>query len=262
MLCSQMGLYEEILVPSSEAPIDAGQLALTPKEYQQAPSPNTNGETAVLRSQLAREDDTHQYSREKQQKVVEPQTAPPVLERSTSIAGEDAFRGPLPEWRPVRLDAIDLHPSLQSLYQKKGFVFPPMPPSRYLAPHGILSCAAHVPIHLLIEGPRLLCFAGVRLYLAALSSFAPSAWVGALVYAAVTDDEMSEAIEINERIFPIWFRETRAQREANELRHLDGEGPHGLTYHDQDQQQLSELFRTCTRTVQTRMALRRKAPKS
>lgn len=261
MLCRQLDLYEEFLVPIAEAPIDAGESALTPKEYQPAPSPNKNGETAVLRSELTRGDDAHQHSGGKQRKTGEPQEAPSIFARRTSIIGEDAAFGSSPEWKLVRLDSIDLHPSLPALYKRQNIVFPPEPPDRYLSPHGIQSAARYAPIHARVEGSRLLCFAGIRLYLAAQRALGLSARIGAFIYEAITDAEMAEAIDMSEQILPIWFRETRAQRKAHELRHLAGTDPRGLTHQDQDQQQLSELFKTCTRTVQHRVASRRKIQK-
>jgi len=195
-------------------------------------------------------------------KVAEPQEAPSILARRTSTRGEDAAPWPLPEWKPVRLDSIDLHPSLPALYRQQGIVFPPEPPSRYLAPHGILSVARYVPIQVVRDGSRLLCFAGIRLYFAALCSVAPSVSIGVLVYAAITDAEIAEAIRISEHILALWFRETRAQRKAQELRHVAGVDSRGLTHHDQDQQQLSELFKTCTRTVQYRASSHRTVQKA
>jgi hypothetical protein len=83
-----------------------------------------------------------------------------------------------------------------------------------------------------------------------------------LVHCLIVDKAIREAIEIDEQILSLWYRETVVERKAHESYQLGGADPHGLTYHDQDQQQLSELFKTCKRTIQYRVASRRKAPKS
>ncbi len=262
MLCRQLGLYEEILAPSADAPIDTAQSTPTATDPAPMSLPPNDGERAKVRSVLNSGDGARRHTGGKQQRITEPQHATTMFAQSLSINREDTLPGAAAEWKLVRFDCIDLHPSLPALYQKQGILFPPMPPSRYLTPHGILRCAAHVPMRVVVEGSRLLCFAGARLYLAALNSLEPSVSVGAFVHATVTDDEMAEAIETDELILPLWFRETRSQRKAHELRHLAGADPRGLTYHDQDQQQLSELFKTCQRTVQYREASRRRTRKS
>ena len=258
----QRDFYEEILVTTAaDLSIDTAKSTPVATDSTQSSSPPDAEEPSELKVEATIEDPAHDHIRDGEPQIEEPPKALSILARRTPSLGENYASEPRPEWRCVLLESIDLHPALVLLYKKQGIVFPPAPPSRYLTPHGILSVARYVPIQAVEQGERLLCFAGLRLYLSALRSLAQSASIGALVYAAITADEMAEAIEIDEQILSLWLRETKAQRKAHELRHHPGADPLGLTYHDQDQRQSSELFKTCTRTLQYRAASNRKSQK-
>jgi hypothetical protein len=249
--------------PSKEAkePIDTAISTLIPTDFAPSSSrPNADGRLAV-KSELTASHDAYKQNPKKDQSILEPKKPVSTLEVRTAIAGLDPCIRQLPEWKLVQLDSIFIHPLLAGTYQQQGIQFPPAAPGRYLTGHGMLRIARYLPIQLVKDGTRLLCFGGLRLYLAVLANLAPTDSIEAVVSASISDAEVVEAIYIEEQIFGFWFRQTRDQRKANEQRHFASDDPHDLTYHDQDQQQLSELFKTCTRTIQTRVASRRKAPK-
>lgn len=255
-------LYNETPTKDSDEPIEtAKSRSIATDSPQSSSQPNADGRLEAESGLISRHDADRQ-NLEKHQTILEPNNPVSTLEVRTAIARVDPSFGQLPEWKLVRLDSILIHPLLAAAYQQQGVEFPPATPSRYLTPHGMLRIARYLPIQLVQVGTRLLCFSGLRLYLAALANLAPTDSIEGVVSASISDAEVAEAIQIEEQILGFWFRETRGQRKANEQRHLAADDPHDLTYHDQDQQQLSELFRTCKRTIQTRVASRRKTPKS
>jgi hypothetical protein len=258
----QQVLYE--VIPAMGADVSTDTTKSTPVATDSAPSssPPNAGETTEPKVEFATQDLVQDLKPVTQPPIAELHTVSSIIPRRTSAFGKDDVFDPLPEWRRVPFDLIGIHPILEAFYRRQSFALQPQPACGYLSPHGISRVARCAPIQLVIAGSRLLCFAGVRLYQAALQARDRITSIEALVYSSIADKAIREGMEIDEQVLSLWYRETAVERKAHELYHLEGADPHGLTLHDQNQQQLSELFQTCKRTIQYQAASRRKTQKT
>lgn len=255
-------LYSEILIKDADEPIETTKSTSVATDSAPSSSRPKYGETTEPKVEFATEDLVQNHKPVTQPPVAELHGVSSSIPRRTSACWKDDVFEPLPEWRRVPFDLIDIHPILEAFYRRQSFALQPQPACGYLSSHGISCVARCAPIQVVIAGSRLLCFAGVRLYQAALQARDPIMSIEALVYSSIADKAIREGMEIDEQVLSLWYRETAVERKAHESYHVIGADPHGLTHHDQDQQQLSELFKTCKRTIQYQAASRRNSLKA
>jgi hypothetical protein len=254
--------YNEILIKDADGPIETEKLTSVGTDSAISSSRPEYGETTEPKVAFGTQDLVQNHKPVTQPPVADLHAVSPSMPRRPSACWKDDLLEPLPEWRRVPFDLIDIHPILEEFHRRQSFALQPQPVCGYLSPHGISSVARCAPIQLVIAGSRLLCFAGVRLYQSALQARDRITSIEALVYSSIADKAIREGMEIDEQVLSLWYRETAVERKAHELYHLEGADPHGLTLHDQNQQRLSELFKTCKRTIQYQAASRHKTQKT
>jgi hypothetical protein len=166
---------------------------------------------------------------------------------------------PLPQWRFVSLKEIGMHPALARLCKDCRIDFPPTVPYGYLTAKGILAMARFLPIQIVTSEENLLCFGGVRLWLAAANALPADSSIEALIYPCATEIQIAEALEIEHDLLYVWHRQSRAEREEQETRYQNSTSPNQLRIPcDGDQKLWEKIFRTSLRTLQNRKTIRRK----
>jgi hypothetical protein len=165
-----------------------------------------------------------------------------------------------PEFRQVRIGLIDIHPLLRSFYSLRRTQFPPEVPLGYLTPKGIQTIARFSPIHLVICGARMQCFAGLRLWLAAQNSLELDAEIEALVYSRIEEDQVAEAIEMEQDILNVWCRQSEKERRALEINYVHSPSSNNLreTFDGTDQEKWQRILKISLKTLQNRLALNRR----
>lgn len=153
---------------------------------------------------------------------------PASASNQPSFAGQPTPR-PLPIWAMVRLENIDIHPSLPAKYCDEGLRFPPEWPDSFLTPKGIRTAAQYLPIHVIAsECGKYLCFGSVRLLYAARQLLPPTEKLAVVLHDATSADEVLEGYEMESDILFIWHRQEKGDRENLDTKYITSPSPNGL----------------------------------
>ncbi len=132
----------------------------------------------------------------------------------------DAKSGPIPyvppRWQSVLLGRIELDPRLSRIYAQKCLRFLPDPPPGFLTAKGIRMAARLLPIHGVAHEGKVLCFAGVRLWLAAVNTLPLDSKIEMLVHQSFLEERLAEIVEMEEDILYVWHRQSKeSARQSN-----------------------------------------------
>ena len=184
------------------------------------------------------------------------------VENSLSLSDTDSG-GNFPSWRRVRLNQIELDPSVLKLYTARGIPFPPEWAPGYLTPEGFQKLARFLPIQVYEDENELLCFAGVRLLMAARNSLPPENEIAVLVYPELSTALILDALEVEQEILYVWHRQTEKDRKALDLRCLQRESLNGIRFNfiGKEQDKWMRILKISLKTLQNRLASLRKRAK-
>jgi hypothetical protein len=164
-----------------------------------------------------------------------------------------------PIFQLVSLEKIELDPRLSSVYQQKDLHFPPEIPPEFLTDSGIRMAARLLPIHGVAHDGKVQCFAGVRLWLAALSTLPLGSKIEVLVYQSFEQDRLPSIVEMEEDILYIWYRQAANARKAAEHRYLNSKRSSALrlNFEGKDQEKWKNILKISLKTLQNRLTSHR-----
>ena len=177
-----------------------------------------------------------------------------------SFSAEQESSDPLPEWRVMRLSQIEIHPLLPQLYVQRGIRYPPEWQSEFLTAKGIRQTSRYLPIHVFVSERKLLCFAGVRLWLAAMNCLPHDSELEMLLYSTINEAQLCEGIEIEQEILYVWHRQAEKERRALEMSYVNSASANGLrlNFDGKEQQRWQKILKISIKTLQNRLGSRRR----
>jgi hypothetical protein len=176
-----------------------------------------------------------------------------------SFSAEQESTDPLPQWRVMQLSQIEIHPLLPQLYVQRGIRFPPEWPE-FLTARGIRQTSRFLPVHVVVSERKLLCFAGVRLWLAAMNCLPHDSELEVLLYSTINEAQLCEGIEIEQDILYVWHRQSVRERQALEMSYVNSASANGLrlNFDGKEQQRWQKILKISLKTLQNRLASRRR----
>jgi len=168
----------------------------------------------------------------------------------------------LPNWQIVRLASIEMHPLLSTVYTRLGLAFPPVPPDGYLTGFGIRMLSRLVPIQCVQRNDKVLCFAGVCLWFAALKTLGLDKSIEILLYQDVDDAKIPEIVEAEHDILMVWHRQSDRERKALDAKYVDSANQAGLTenFDGKEQGKWTKILKIFLKTLQNRISAVRRNP--
>jgi hypothetical protein len=183
----------------------------------------------------------------------------PAEEQAERLPEASGPGEPAPQLQLVRVGDIELHSALAGLYAQLRLKFPPAVQLGYLTAKGILKIARFLPIHVVGSEGKFQCFAGARLWLAALNTLPSETEIEVLVYSSASPLQISESVEIEQDILYVFHRQSSRERKVQELRYQNSSSPNDLriSFNGKEQQLWTDILKVSLRTIQNRMSSRR-----